>query len=59
MDKIKQLVTGKEQVFGSGGKQRRRGRPPWDAVVMFTCYWVQCTDPVAVLLENESSSLPD
>ena len=39
--KIKQLVDWEvfrprlEQVFGSGGKQRRRGRPPWDAVVMF------------------------
>ena len=24
-----------EQVFGSGRKQHRRGRPPWDALVMF------------------------
>ena len=39
--KIKQLVDWEvfrprlEQVFGSGGKQRRRSRPPWDAVVVF------------------------
>ena len=39
--KIKQLVDWEvfrprlEQVFGSGGKRRWRGRPPWDAVVMF------------------------